>query len=443
MTNANLFGTDGIRSKVGQMPLIPNDLINLGKAICLWAQSKNKSPKIIIATDTRISGSLIKNLLKSGILSYESTIYDAEILPTPAIYYLVQNQKKFNLGIMITASHNPYHDNGIKIIDQSNDKLTKNDELKISEIFYKNNFPVIDYENIGTDIQYAQAKEKYINNFNNFFEKDFLSNTKIVIDCANGATSDLAPKIFRNFGAEVIAINDKSDGKNINKNCGSTKPIDLQKTVIKQHADIGFAFDGDGDRIVAVNQEGSIKDGDDILALLSDNPIYESHTIVSTIMSNYGLELLLKNKNKTLIRTPVGDKFISQGLIQNNLLLGGEQSGHIILRDYLNSSDGIFTALRILQHIKRSNNMPMYTFTKLPQLTINMPIDSRQNLNAAPYATIINNWEQKLQPGRLIVRYSGTEPYLRIMVETTNLDEANRIATELSQELKIAFSKGI
>ncbi len=432
----NLFGTDGIRSKVGSFPLTFNDLTNLGKAISLWSLAKVKEPKILIATDTRISADVLKNSLKSGLLQYKINLFDAQILPTPIIYQLVQKQKLFDFGLMLTASHNPFHDNGVKIISKNNVKISEADEVLISEYFINQKFKDIDYENLGKEYFYFDSEKNYLNDIQKYFEDEFLKNKKIILDCANGATSTIAINIFKNFGANIITINNQPNGKNINSDCGSTKPKALQEKVISEKADFGFAFDGDGDRIAIVTKDGNIKDGDEILAFLSESPKYKNQDIVGTIMSNLGLELFMQRKSQKMWRTQVGDKYVVQKLIDEKLLLGGEQSGHIIMLDYLNSSDGIFTALSVAQEALRTNNLNMDSFIKFPQLIMNLQVEKKKNLKEEPFASIIKNSEKKIQPGRLVVRYSGTESLLRIMVESENTEKANEMTYELLHQLK-------
>lgn len=441
----NLFGTDGIRTKVGLKPLVENDILDLGKAIYIWAQEKNNcTPKILIADDSRISSSWIKSLLNAGLLRYDSIIYDAGILPTPAVYALVQKLDTFDFGIMITASHNEYQDNGIKIIQRGKNKISLQDELRISEIFFNKDFKNIDYENLGKYNLYKQAQKDYINLISKYFKPNFLKNIKIVIDCANGATTEIAPLIFSSFAANIITINNCPDGKNINKDCGSTHPENLQQAIIKYQADLGFAFDGDGDRIVAVSKNNELKNGDDILALLINHPNYLKYdTIVTTEISNYALEFHLQNKNKKVIKTPVGDKYVSLKMTQENLALGGEPSGHIILGNYLNSSDGIFVALTLCQLINYTQNWNMHSFDKFPQINLNIPVKIKKDLTENPFFNIIEKYKLQLPNGRLITRYSGTEPLLRIMVEDKDNDLAKNISHNLSQELQQAFNQNL
>lgn len=438
----NLFGTDGIRSKVGENFLNQNDLINLGKAISMWIKAKSIVPTILIASDTRISCSWLKSLIISGLTQYKSKIFDSGILPTPAVYNLVEKQKLFDLGIVISASHNAYYDNGIKIIDKNSGKLTKMNEIEITQIFKQKKFDPIDFDNLG-EIEYCEnLKTKYINSIKENFEPYFLQGFKIVLDCANGALSYMALKIFKDFGAEVIVINNHPNGKNINKDCGSTNPTNLQLTVKEKNAHIGFAFDGDGDRIIAVNKDGNLKDGDDIIAFLLNNEKYKNKTeVVTTIMSNYAFELFLAEKQISLVRTQVGDKFVLESLKKNNLLIGGEPSGHIILRDYLNSSDALFVALRISQTIKQTQDWAISTFVKFPQITINLKVSSKENLNNEPFFSIIKKYQNNLKKGRLIVRYSGTEPLLRLTAESDNITQVKNLLSRLEEELSLVFIK--
>lgn len=434
----NLFGTDGIRNRFGTNPLKTENLIDLARAIYSWSITKYESPKILIAHDTRISSYLTKSSITTGLLEHNVSIYDAQVLPTPGVYNLVQKQKLFDFGIVITASHNPYYDNGIKIVDSQVDKLEEKDEKLISQIFTNKTFETINYENLGKIEYYEEAEDKYAEYISKFFEPNFLKNINVALDCANGSTFKIAEQILTSFGAKVLSIGNNPNGKNINNNCGSTKPAHLLSFMKQNHTDIGFSFDGDGDRITTITKEGQIKDGDDILALLMTNPIYDAPSLVSTIMTNYGLEFELKQKNKNLIRTPVGDKYVAKTLKQENLLLGGEQSGHIICRDYLNSSDSIFTALRILETIQTTNNWSMNTFEKYPQVTINMPVEKKIGLEEEPFNTILKEYQQKIS-GRVIVRYSGTESLLRITVESQSTELSEKIAQNLFSELNTAF----
>lgn len=443
--NNNLFGTDGIRRRVGDHPLSLESMIPLGKAIARWAQAKyNNKPTILIGHDTRESCSFLKAALKTGLLLHSVNTYDAQVLPTPAVFNIIHREAGFDCGIVISASHNPYQDNGIKIIDASHGKLSLDDELAISNLFQecKQEKQSYEYGSLGYDLDWHEAQQRYSNDVISHFDSNLLQGRTVVLDCANGATSTIAPRIFEQLGAHVIAIHHCPTGVNINNNCGSLFPQDLQRVVLKHNADIGFAFDGDGDRLTMVNKRGKIKDGDDILALLAtSHPLYKKDTsVVGTVMTNRGLELFLQKQHKTLIRTSVGDKFVTEALEQEKLLLGGEQSGHIIANDYLNIGDGIFAALRVVQSIKEVDNWELTTFEKYPQVIISVPIKEKIDLNNPPLAAIIADSKKRLKAGRLLVRYSGTESALRVMVEEETHDDAHHLCTHLSQKLQKELS---
>ncbi len=438
----NIFGTDGIRAKVGTYPFTVNALHLLGKAIALWSLQKyNKKPSFLLGHDTRISCDFVKSSLKSGLLLYPIVIHDGHVLTSPAVCNIITTQqKKFDCGIIISASHNPFQDNGIKVIDAIQGKLSLEDELIISNIFHMA-IQEDTYTNLGTEINWPQAEDAYRSSLQTFFKTNFLQGKKVVLDCAHGAAYHIAPTIFRDYGATTIALNNQPNGININHKCGALHPDALQKAVIAYNADVGFAFDGDADRVVMVNNRGEVHDGDDILALLLKHPLYEhTNEVVGTIMTNQGFQFYLQKLGKNLIRTSVGDKYIAALLLEKNLLLGGEPSGHIIARDYLPTGDGIFIALRILETITINQNLEMKSFVKFPQIIINIPISFKKDLTILPYAQLITESQDSLMQGRLIVRYSGTEQLLRIMIEDSDYNHAHTIAQTLAQELSKALN---
>ncbi len=441
-TEINMFGTDGIRNSVGNYPFSIEALPQLGHAIAVWAQQKyGDNPKILLCHDTRISCSFVKAALKSGLLLHPVTIYDANVLPTPTACQVTQQGGLFHCGIIISASHNPYQDNGIKIIDSTRGKLSDEDEKTISVLCITSTLKSVDYSTLGTEQCWSQAEQQYTNTITCFFKPHFLQGKTVVLDCANGATFQLAQYIFEQFGATVIVINNQPNGRNINDQCGALHLQGLQQAVHRYHADAGFAFDGDGDRCIAVNKHGNIKDGDDILALLLEHPHYQQTlAVVGTIMTNQGLEQHIKNKGKKLLRTAVGDKYVAERLEQEELVIGGEQSGHIIIRDYLNTGDGIFTALRVLESMIYNNNWNMHTFTKYPQVLINVPIGVKKDLTQEPLASYIATSREQLHAGRLIVRYSGTEYVVRIMIEDDDYNHANTIGNQLAKQLQQELS---
>lgn len=432
----NLFGTDGIRAIVGSEPLTAATLPIIGQAIAQWAKKKYKMhPSILLAHDTRSSCYFIKAALKSGLLRHTIKLYDVLAAPTPTACLLIRENKLFDCGIIITASHNPYQYNGIKIIDSSGNKISTADEEEICS-YCANPTPELNYETFGTDYRVIHAGAHYLDILSKRFPAQFLSGKTIVLDCANGAATSMAPHIFRLFGAKVIAIHNTPTGININKDCGALAPESLIKAVLHSKADAGFAFDGDADRVIAVNKKGYIKDGDDIVAILMSHPtIAPTRAIVGTHYSNQGLEKFVKKSGKQFIRTDIGDKHVSTKLTTENLPLGGEPAGHVIIKHYLDSSDGIFTALMVLETAHLTNNWNLESFERYPQVLLNVPIKIKKDLKTEPMASIIQQTQKTLKDGRLIVRYSGTENVLRIMLEAPKEDQAMNLANGLAQQL--------
>jgi len=437
------FGTDGIRGEVGKHPFTPQALINIGKAIAAWSKQKyNSEPKFLIVNDTRISCENIKNFIKTGLNYFNVKHVDAGILPTPANLAILKNNPDFDFGIVISASHNKFSDNGIKIFDKKNSKLSELDEKTIELYFAEFSAEKVNEPSYFQDLSFSpktslEFKEQYKQNILQQVQPGLLQGLKIVLDCANGATYEVAPEIFKILGATVIDVSTSPNGININDNCGALHTKTMQKTILENNADFGFAFDGDGDRVMCANHKGEIKDGDDLLAILSTHPQHENlKTVVGTIMTNFGLQVYLDSQNIELIRTSVGDKYIMAKLEEQNLLLGGETSGHIIIKNYLNTGDGIFAALKTLETVLKTNNFELQSFEKYPQVILNVPIKEKRNLSEGIYAQIINEQQQKMNHGRVIVRYSGTENLLRIMTEDKSSSLANNIASTLAQELQ-------
>lgn len=431
--STTLFGTDGIRTAVGTPPLTSHDLVTLGSALGTWFTSYLKAQSIIIAHDTRISCPFIKAALKAGLLSFPLEVHDANVLPTPALFYHV-TQGMYDVGIMITASHNPYSDNGIKIFTKRG-KLTADQEKTISDLFYKPLSSPI-YTLVGTDHALNNPSYTYTQALFQRCTQQFLKGITIAVDCANGAYSALAPSVFERLGARVIPLSNTPNGKNINEKCGSLYPNALVKAVQEHHAHIGIAFDGDGDRVTMVGRNGHIASGDDITALLLNHVVYQqTQDVIGTVMSNQGLELHVRQQGKVFHRTPVGDKHVLMAMREHKSLIGAEPSGHVILKDFIETADGLFTALRVLQVVVETGNWNLTTFEKMPQVLINMPVKCKKDLSEARYADIINACQSQLLQGRILVRYSGTEPVLRIMVEDSDAQHAYDIGKALSHQL--------
>ncbi len=439
MTNffgTNFFGTDGIRNHVGRFPFTTEALPKLGRALALWALEKYGTDTCFLLTrDTRYSGSWVKAGLMQGLLREPIKVYDAGIMPTPAVFHLLNKDSRFTGGIIISASHNPATDNGIKLVDAQLGKLPKRDELRICELMKEQE--TNEFSQLGTEIPFYEARLLYRKSITKQFPKYFLSNKTIVLDCANGASATIAPNVFRDLGATVVALHNDPDGHNINKNCGATDTRSLQQAVVEHNAFMGFAFDGDADRVMAVNKEGILKDGDDLLAVLRTHKDYAKEpAIVSTVMANHGLASHMQSLGKELHRSDVGDKYVLKELEAKNLSLGGEPSGHIILKNLIKTGDGILVALKILETVAQTGNESLESFEKFPQVSLSIPIKRKKDLSLEPLATIISTSKNELPSGRVLVRYSGTEPVLRIMAEGEDLEYTRTVAQQLADQLQ-------
>lgn len=429
---AKYFGTDGIRGVWNQGFFNANLIKKIAKSLCY-----KKSPLIVLGTDTRPSGKEISSIFIEEATKFGAKILNYGIISTPAVSFFTA-ENKADYGVVITASHNPIEFNGIKILDGNGVKLPETNELELENLFDK----VIKEENItsGKVINKNKSFSKYINFLQQVDENKF-DGIKIVLDCANGAVSKSAPELFANLHADVIAINTEGE---INKNCGAVYPEKLSKEVLKHKADIGFSFDGDADRVVMVNSKGQILDGDEILYLLAwyykSQNLLKSNKVVGTIMTNYGIENKLRALGLDLVRTPVGDKFIADEMEHHNYELGGEQSGHIIIKKYFLSGDGLLTAI-ILASVFLENKHIFNTVkeNKYIQISKNIILNKKFNnnlLKTEEFNNLINFYTQKLKhPSRILIRPSGTEPKLRITVETTDKTTASIFAIDLKRKL--------
>lgn len=436
------FGTDGIRGHADHFPFDQSTLIAFGNAIALWASHKYNvlQPQILLGMDTRISGPRIKEALCVGLRAGGAVVVDGGVLPTPAVCGLIHRDRTYHAGVVISASHNPYHDNGIKIFAADRIKLTPDDEVSLLGFMRGD----VGKNPVGEQASFLwpAAGERYIGDILARFKPGFLQGVQLVIDAAHGATYHLAPMLLRALGATVIMLNDQPDGKNINADCGAVHPEKLVAAVLELKAHAGFAFDGDGDRIVAVGRDGSVKDGDDIVALLMQLPMYAScPVVVGTVMSNQGFAAHVAAQGKQFIRAAVGDKYVVAGMEQQQALIGGEVSGHVIARDYLASSDGIFAALRVLESVMLHDNWNMVTFEKYPQALVSVRVAVKKDLQTDPFVSMIAACQERLGSGRLLVRYSGTEPVLRVMVEAATQGIADTTAQVLAHELKIVLDQ--
>ncbi|AEA34584.1 phosphoglucosamine mutase [Hippea maritima] len=425
-----LFGTDGIRGKANTYPMVGDVAYKLGKALVYALDGKtDRKRKIIIGKDTRLSGYMLESAITSGVVSMGADAYLVGPMPTPAIAFLVRSMRG-DAGVVISASHNPYDDNGIKIFSKDGLKLDDKLEDLIEKLILTdklNNMGAVG-DKIGRAYRIRDTLGRYI-----VFAKDTLpysvslDGLRVVLDCANGATYKVAPMIFEELGAEVIAINNQPNGININDKCGSTYPKAIVDATKLYRADVGIAFDGDGDRVLMVDDRYNIVDGDAILAILArymkKRNTLKGDKVVGTVMTNYGLEMFLDKLGISLQRVDVGDKNIVKKIMDENLNLGGEQSGHIVLWDFNTTGDGIVTALAILSIMKQENarlSELTQDFRKIPQKTVNVLVKEKPQLEEVEeIQNAITKAKEKLSKnGRIVVRYSGTEPLLRITVES-------------------------
>lgn len=438
------FGTDGIRAHENDFPFEKKTLFALGRAIGVWAQKKytTSTPEILITSDTRASCPRITAWLATGLMHEQVIVHDGGILPTPGNLLLIKHTPQFNAGIVISASHNPYHDNGIKFFDATSGKISDKDQETIINLFSTFYDHDLTLPPMQTPTRWTQAQKMYIDFIIQRYPTNMLEGITIALDCAHGATYEVAPEIFKKLGATLHVINHQPTGYNINQNCGSLYPQAIQKTVEQTASMLGFAFDGDGDRLVAVGNDGSLKDGDDVLYLLSQLPQYaNAQTLVGTIMSNKGLEFALQQVNKKLIQTAVGDRHVVQTMHTHKLPLGGESSGHTIINDYLPTSDGIVVALELTRYALTTRNINLESFVHFPSVLINLTVQHKIPLTTPAIEHIVTTYEHKIHPGALLIRYSGTEPILRIMTQAQTQEIATEIAQSVTQELQTLFSQ--
>ncbi len=441
MDSKKYFGTDGIRGLVGDAPMLPGIMLKLGWAIGQVVTAKHG--RVLIGKDTRISGYMFESALEAGLAASGINVGLLGPMPTPAVSFLT-NKLGADAGIVISASHNPYHDNGIKLFDKNGEKLSNQLQAAIEEQMQQP-FVMCNNKNLGKAYRVADAEEQYINFCKHSFpEKLNLNGLKIVIDCANGANYKIAPQVFESLGAKTQVVAAMPDGLNINVNCGSTNPKSLIKKVKEFNADVGIAFDGDGDRVILVDGDGQIIDGDDLLFIIAN--LYVSsgkklHGVIGTIMSNLGLEKALDAMGLSFVRTNVGDRYIFEELIKRRWHLGGEASGHIICRNIHPTGDGIIAALKVLESMVitgKNLHQLLSPMEKYPQVLINIPvkksINTKEILNNSTFKKAYKFVEKKLKgDGRVVIRPSGTEPMMRVMVEGSDKRLINIIAKELEQ----------
>ena len=445
------FGTDGIRGKVGTGLMSPEKVLKLGWAVgrVLASQKNGSNKKVVIGKDTRISGYMFESALEAGLSAAGVDIELLGPMPTPGIAYLTRTLRA-SAGIVISASHNPYYDNGLKFFSAQGEKLDDEVEHAIEEMF-EADMEIVDSAKLGKARRVGDAEGRYIEACKATIPMNIrLNGLKVVLDCSNGATYDIAPKVFAELGADVIAIGDQPDGLNINYQCGSTDPAHLVTRVKVEGADLGIAFDGDGDRVLMVDNHGEVIDGDVLLYIIARSRLQQGEDIggvVGTLMSNLGMEIAIKELGLGFERSNVGDRYVLEMLNKNNWKIGGESSGHIICLDRTTTGDGIVSALQVLAYLIQegvSLHQAKSGMSQFPQVMINVPLTGNADpMQSAVVQQSVKQAEIKLNGrGRVLLRPSGTEPLIRVMVEGE--DEllvsqlANEIAAQVAQAAEAA-----
>jgi len=443
-----LFGTDGVRGVANTYPMTTEIAMQLGRAIAFLVKKnvsgKDHDPRIVIGKDTRLSGYMIENALASGICSMGVNVLLVGPLPTPGIAFITTSMRA-DAGVVISASHNPFQDNGIKIFSKDGFKLPDAEEAIIEDLIFSKKMdslrPVA--EEVGKAARIDDAKGRYIVFLKNAFPKRFtLDGIHIVLDCAHGATYAVAPHVFEELGAKVTSIGVKPDGKNINHNCGALHPEVMAELVRREGADLGIALDGDGDRLIVADEKGNIVDGDQIMAICAAEMLERQklvkNTLVATVMSNIGLDIAIQRLGGKLVRTQVGDRYVVEEMLRNNYNFGGEQSGHLIFLKHNTTGDGILGALQLLISMKKTDR-PLSELTRtielFPQVLKNVRIGRKIAVDRIPgFPEKLAILEKDLgATGRILVRPSGTEPLIRVMVEGEDEKKIDEIASDLCE----------
>lgn len=436
-----LFGTDGVRG-VANTELTPQLAFELGRAGAYVLGQGNHKPTIIIGKDTRVSGDMLESALIAGICSMGGNVIQLGVIPTPGVAVLTRHFKA-DAGVVISASHNPAEFNGIKFFNKDGFKLSDEVEDQIEKLILENyKFDLPGGDSVGAITKCDHPEQVYVNFLLKTLDVDF-KGLKIVLDCANGASYKIAPEIFTKLGAEIICIGNEPNGININCNCGSTHLEKLQERVVKEEAHLGLAFDGDADRLLAVDHLGKNVDGDQIMNIFSYSMAKEKklkkNTLVATVMSNMGLEMALKEHACKSVKTAVGDRYVLETMLKEDYNLGGEQSGHIILLDHNTTGDGLLTAVQLTQIIKKENISLQELADKMtiyPQVLVNAKVKNENKYNYLEDALIKEKIEEIEKhfhgKGRVLIRPSGTEPLVRVMIEGEDQKELESIAQKLA-----------
>jgi phosphoglucosamine mutase len=443
-TDTRLFGTDGVRGKAGTFPLDHATVRRLGAALVRALPHGTESPHLLIGRDTRESGSWIEAELAHGAGGEGAEVTSVGVVPTPAVAYLTRAFEQYDAGVVISASHNPFEDNGIKVFSGRGEKFTEKVEREVEAIVADPSWEV--RSGAPAEVPGAVLVDSYLDHLRAVLpDRSFCRNVRLAIDCANGATTTVAPELFESLGFDTVVIGNRPDGRNINLHCGSTHPETLASEVLRTGAQMGVAFDGDGDRAIFVDHRGRVVNGDAVLLMCARHLQREGrlpgNAIVATVMSNIGLEIALRESNISLVRCPVGDKYVMEEMLARGIALGGEQSGHVIFSDYLFTGDGLCTALNVLRTVAASGRSLADLaddLTNYPQVLLNVRVREKVDLASVPgVARVIAEVEERIADhGRLLVRYSGTEPLLRVMLEGRDHDEISAWAQQIVDVVK-------
>lgn len=444
-----LFGTDGIRGVANTYPMTTEIAMQVGRGIAFLVKDFKHGHRIVIGKDTRLSCYMLENALAAGICSMGVDVLLSGPLPTPGIAFITTSMRA-DAGVVISASHNPFQDNGIKIFSRTGYKLPDEQEADIEDLIFSQKMaalrPVAD--EVGKAYRIQDCRGRYIVFLKHTFPSNYtLDDFHVVLDCANGATYGVAPHVFEELGAKVTKIGVEPDGKNINDECGALHPQRMAEIVKKTGADIGIALDGDGDRLIVSDEKGNIVDGDHIMAICARDLLtkkkLKKNTLVTTVMSNMGLEVAMKKMKGKLVRTQVGDRYVVEEMRKNKYSFGGEQSGHLIFLDHNTTGDGILAALQLLSiMIKRKKPLSELStiMESFPQVLKNVRTSKRLDLDLIPdFHKTVKTMEEKLgNDGRILVRLSGTEPVVRVMAEGKNFDTIDTMANELCHMIEKA-----
>ena len=437
-----LFGTDGIRGMANQYPIDAETALKVGRSVAYFFGNKHQQISVMVGKDPRLSGDMLIHAIISGLCSMGAKAVYAGTIPTPAIAYLTSSTNAV-AGIMVSASHNPFYDNGIKIFNYKGFKLSEQaeDEIETLILDEKQNYAAEHKRKTGKAIFLEDAESNYIKYLESQMPKNFsLKGRKIVMDCSNGATYKVGPQLFEKLGASVIPIFNKPDGVNINEKCGSQHPEIVIASVLQHQADMGISFDGDGDRLIAVDEKGNRISGDKIIAIcgktMKERDELDNNVIVTTVMSNIGLKIALNNMGIELLLADVGDRHVMELMKSSGSVLGGEDSGHTIFLNHHTTGDGILTSLKLIEAMQYEEK-PLsdlgQIMTVFPQILINVPVKIQPNLNDdTDIQAVIKSIEKQLgEKGRVLVRYSGTRPLCRVMVEGQTEDETKNYAEQI------------